>query len=126
MFDCGLAICGARDSVEVIMRVGLYPVVVVAAAALAVGCRGNEYKDYCDKLVACVGGNDKDKDACVDSMEGDEDVADDYDCGKQYDSYTGCLKNGLACVSGVPDESACDAQGAAFGECVAAASAAID
>ncbi len=103
------------------MRVGLYSVMVVALAALAVGCRGNEYGDYCDKVKACAGGNDKDKDACVDAMEGEEDIADDYDCGKQFDTLTKCLNDNFNCSSGVPSTgTACNAANEALNACILA------
>jgi hypothetical protein len=108
------------------MRVGLYSVVVVALAALAVGCRGHEYGDYCDKQKSCEGGNDKDKDACVDQLEGEEDIADDYDCGDQFDKVTKCLKDNSVCTDGVYSEGTrCDTEETAYITCVDAASATI-
>ncbi len=125
MLDCGLASCGARDSVEVIMRVGLYSVVVAALAVLAVGCRGHEYGDYCDKLKSCLGGNDKDKEACVDNLEGEEDMAEDYGCNDQFDTMTKCLKDNFNCSSGVPSTgTACTAADDALSACILANSAA--
>ena len=72
----------------------------VALALGAVGC-SDQMKDYCDKMVTCEGGNDKDKDVCKDRIRGEEDAADDYDCGDQFDAVLDCIVSNSTCqVSG--------------------------
>ena len=58
-------------------------------------------RDYCDKMVTCEGGNDKDKDVCKDRMRCEEDAADDYGCGDQFDAVLDCIVGNSSCqVSG--------------------------
>jgi hypothetical protein len=102
------------------MRVAFCPVVMVVA--LATGCRGQEYEDYCDKVRSCGGGNDKDQNACVDTMEGEEDVADDYGCGDQFDKLVECLKKNAVCQAGVLVTTACKDQDVNYGDCTGASS----
>lgn len=72
----------------------------VALAIGAVGC-SDQMRDYCDKMVTCEGGNDKDKDVCKDRMRGEEDAADDYGCGDQFDAVLDCVVGNSSCqVSG--------------------------
>src|SRR5579883_1037349 len=71
------------------------PLFVLGALAL-VACSG-EYSDYCGKKIDCEGGNDKDKSACNDSTEGQENSASDYGCGDQFDKLADCVKNNSSC-----------------------------
>jgi hypothetical protein len=94
---------------------------------LAIGAAGcsDQMRDYCDKMVACEGGNDKDKDACKDTLRGQEDAADDYDCGDQFDAVLDCVVSNSTCQSGnyssfneSTSTDACATQEAALTACV--------
>ena len=75
-----------------------FTLILVGVAALlgAVGC-GNDIKDYCDKKVSCEGGNDKDKSACTDLYENEEDRAEDYDCGDSFSKFKDCIVSNSSC-----------------------------
>ncbi len=56
-----------------------------------------EFSDYCSKKVDCEGGNDKDKAACADGAEGEEDAAKDYGCSKEFDDLDQCVQDHSVC-----------------------------
>ena len=95
---------------------------VLGVLLLSASCSG-KYGDYCDKLIDCEGGNDKDRDACVEFAKAEADVADDYDCGDAFDTALDCLVNSSVCTAEKKlDDKACDAQSKAEKACIEAAS----
>ena len=82
-----------------------------------------EYSTYCSNLVDCAGGNDKDKSACADTLEGEEDTAKDYGCADQFDAMQTCRENNSTCANRNYGTAACDAQKSAYENCVQANSA---
>ncbi len=82
-----------------------------------------EYSTYCGNLVDCAGGNDKDKSACADAIEGEEDAAKDYGCSDQFDSLQTCRETNSTCANRNYGTAACDAQKSALENCVTANSA---
>ena len=89
---------------------------------VSVSCSGKA-GDFCDKSKDCNGGNDKDRDACVATVNALSDVADDYDCGDQFDNYFDCVTDNSICKDGkLEADDACKSQGVAYITCQAAAS----
>jgi hypothetical protein len=80
------------------------------------------FSDYCDKKMNCIGGNDKDRSACADSLRGDEKSAADYGCSDAFDSLYTCRNNTAVCNAGKFDSS-CDGQNKLLDDCIRAASA---
>ncbi|CAN5127520.1 hypothetical protein BH09MYX1_BH09MYX1_50720 [soil metagenome] len=80
------------------------------------------FSDYCDKRMACIGGNDKDRSACVDEIRGEEKAASDYGCSDSFDSYYECRNTTGTCNQGKFD-TGCDQQNKAYDACIEAASA---
>jgi hypothetical protein len=69
----------------------------VAAIVTLFGC-GSEFSETCDKAIACMGGNDKEKNACVADAEGEKSAAEAYDCEKNSGScQNGAWTSGTAC-----------------------------
>jgi hypothetical protein len=99
---------------------------VLGALLLSASCSGR-YGDYCDKLIDCEGGNDKDRSACVEFAKAEADVADDYDCGDAFDTAFDCLVNSSVCTAERKlDDKACDDQRKAERACIEAASSKHD
>jgi hypothetical protein len=82
-----------------------------------------EYSSFCSNAVDCVGGNDKDKSACADGLEGEEDAAKDYGCSTQFDAWQTCLETNSVCVQRSYTTQACNAQNDAVEACIKANSA---
>ena len=82
---------------KLVAHLGAFAALVVLFAAN--GC-GEGYPSYCDNKMKCEGGNDNDKSACVDQLEGNEETAEDYNCGDQYDALFTCQSDGASCVQG--------------------------
>jgi hypothetical protein len=101
-------------------------------AAAGFACNG-DVKDYCEKMIECEGGNDADQDACVEGIDGAQEVAAAYDCADQFDAMfqcemesSSCQDNGNGGKNFTSTDSAgndpCDDEEAAYGTCVQAAS----
>jgi hypothetical protein len=68
----------------------------MTAVLLAVGgC--DSFGDYCEAAANCVGGNEKDIDACVVTIEADEERADLYGCDEWFGNYRECLEEESNC-----------------------------
>jgi hypothetical protein len=82
---------------------------LLVLTVFAAGC-GSSYGDVCDKYKSCVGGNDKDKQACIDNYEAQERVANDYGCGSQYSDFHSCVTNSsnYMCSNGGFSTKGCD------------------
>ena len=75
--------------------------------AVALSRQGNDADAFatsdgaiCDKLITCEGGNDKDKDACVDSWIQNTQVYEAYKCGDAYSKYLDCVEASSICSNG--------------------------
>jgi hypothetical protein len=102
--------------------------IFVAVLALSLSNCASKYHDYCQAQADCEGGNDKDVDACVDSLRGTENAVGEYDCGDQWDDAFDCLDGKGICDNGhykVTDPS-CNAKLASYAACVKAASGTKD
>ena len=71
-------------------------VAVAAVIAAAPGCKsGADLRALCDGVERCIGGNDRDVDACADEGRLGEETADLKGCGDEFDAYAKCvLENG--------------------------------
>jgi hypothetical protein len=83
---------------------------------------GSSFDDYCSKKTSCLGGNDKDKQVCVDAEEGKKNEASDYGCSSQYQDYTTCRNSAATCNGSQFYVTGCGAQQNAYDGCVTAAS----
>jgi hypothetical protein len=83
----------------------------------------SELADYCAKRSSCIGGNDRDTNACVADAEGDRGVAEAYGCGTAHKTYTDCKNANSTCQSGsYTSGTVCSAQSSATIACNKAAS----
>jgi nickel-dependent lactate racemase len=101
----------------------LKPFITLTAAlglVLLTAC-GNAYGDRCATAIQCNGGNDKDVDACIATLNGAEDVAAAYDCGDAYFKLSDCIDTSGTCNS-KRFETNCKAQSDALNKCEEAAS----
>jgi hypothetical protein len=80
----------------------------VVLSLFAVAC--SSYGDVCDKRNKCIGGNDKDKQVCIDTYEAQERAANDYNCGSQYSDYHSCVTkdSNYSCNNGSFSTPSCD------------------
>lgn len=97
----------------------LYIVSSLFLAAL-IGCSGAE-QNYCNQLVQCEAGNDKDRDACVQNLIYTGKRASDYSCSDAYNNYLSCLVQTSVCSQAKLMDS-CSANRDALNACEVAAS----
>jgi hypothetical protein len=57
----------------------------------------NRFGDYCQAMMDCEGGNDKDVDACVANHKTAVDEYDLEGCSDWYDAYFDCLEQNSTC-----------------------------
>ncbi len=95
---------------------------VVAVTGLVVLCAASacvEYGSYCSNKIDCEGGNDKDKSACADRQEGEEDEAKDYGCADQYEALASCAFDNASCIAGrYGTQANCSNQATALDTCI--------
>jgi hypothetical protein len=92
------------------------------ACALTIGACGSSFDDLCNRANACEGGNDKDKQACVDLEETLKKAASDYGCSSQFQDLQNCQTATGTCTAG-KFEMSCSNQQDAVNTCEQAASA---
>ena len=68
-------------------------------AVLVAACGGPSISDICDKSQGCIGGNDKDKAACVDAFTTDQELAEDEGCQSEFNDALTCVANASQCRS---------------------------
>ncbi|HVH44964.1 MAG TPA: hypothetical protein VM925_21570 [Labilithrix sp.] len=79
------------------------------------------YTDICTKEKDCEGGNDKDVDACIERLRGQEDVAAAYDCSDAFDKALDCAESTATCKD-KNFATECKSQNDALESCTEAAS----
>jgi hypothetical protein len=88
---------------------------------------GSEFSGLCNKVKQCTLGNNDDQqaayDGCVDTYEGEKQIAGDYSCSSSFSTFSQCLEASASCVSGVLNADSCSAQNTAYLACESAASA---
>jgi hypothetical protein len=95
---------------------------LVFAAALVSLAACTEFSTYCGKKMDCEGGNDKDRSACADQAEGDEDEASDYGCSSQFSALQTCKEDSATCAAGrFSSGASCGQQSKDLEACVGAA-----
>lgn len=82
---------------------------------------GSSYGDRCAAQIQCSGGNDRDVDACVATLNGAEQVAAAYDCSDAYFKYTDCVDKTSTCDN-KHYKNGCDGEAVALKTCTDAAS----
>lgn len=99
-------------------RIGLW---VLAFGALGVlGCAGPDHEDFCKRWSTCVGGNDKDVDACIAQADYSEESSDLQGCTEEYVEYFDCVSDHSTCQEGryvLPSEDVCRKQASAYNNC---------
>ncbi len=97
-------------------------VVVVTGLVCLPGC-SSKFTDYCDKAQGCIGGNDKDKAACVAQTEESKNEAAAYGCSTEFDAVADCEIASATCQSGkFTSGTACAGQATALSLCTCQAS----
>lgn len=108
------------------MRITTIAMSVLLAATL--GACSSAEKAYCDKLIQCIGGNDHDRDYCIESAITNGKVASDYGCSEAYNSFINCISTTSVCknlpITNTPylDGSNCSQNSDALSSCEKAAS----
>jgi hypothetical protein len=97
---------------------------VLALAVLgALPSCSSRFSDFCDKSQGCIGGNDKDKAACVAQADEAKNEASAYGCSTEFDAVADCEIANSTCQSGkFSSGSACKAQSTALSLCTCQAS----
>ncbi len=97
-------------------------VVVVTGLVCLPGC-SSKFTDYCDKAQGCIGGNDKDKAACVAQGNEAKNEAAAYGCSTEFDAVSDCEIASSTCQSGkFTSGTACASQNTALSLCTCQAS----
>lgn len=77
-------------------------VAAVAAVLAAPGCKSApDLRSLCDSAQRCIGGNDKDVDACVDQSTLAQKTADIRGCQTEFDDYAVCVADSGECTDSV-------------------------
>jgi hypothetical protein len=84
-------VCGSKSLVRWVTALG-------ALCALA-AC--DPYGTYCQEYMDCVGGNEKDVEACIVEAEASADDASLWDCDEYFDEYFECLEAEADCDNDV-------------------------
>ena len=92
--------------------------VLACATVIGLSACGSSFDDICSKETSCLGGNDKDKQACVDSAEAAKKEASDYGCSQQFSDWQTCITAGFSCTT----QNNCGDQATKIDECKAGAS----
>lgn len=86
---------------------------IVAALAVAAlggalaGCKSEpDLHALCDAVERCIGGNDRDVDACTDRTRLAQESADIKGCVDEFDAYATCVADSATCAE-VPTNSGC-------------------
>jgi hypothetical protein len=97
-----------------------------ALAWISVGCGGPDLDALCQQSSDCVGGNEKDVEACIAQAEFIEDVASEIGCTDEYDELFACTEEhascegqsvGAACMSNADCEQISASSTCSGGEC---------
>jgi len=84
-----------------VLKWGVGAALVVGLALAALAC-GPTAGSYCSDRRECMGGNDKDEDACVDWFHSVESVIDEEGCSSEFDDYFECFFDTAKCVASPP------------------------
>ena len=75
----------------------LFRLVSCALAATLAGCGGPDHEALCEQQQDCIGGNDKDLEACIATYDYVEDMSSEVGCGDEYDAFFECRESKLEC-----------------------------
>lgn len=79
----------------------------LGAPGVLTGCKAEpDLRALCDAAERCIGGNDRDVDACTDRTRLAEETADIKGCVDEFDAYAGCVADSATCAE-VPTASTC-------------------
>ena len=62
----------------------------------AAGC--SSYDSFCKDAIDCEGGNDQDEEACVISLDAEEEIADIQGCSDDYAELFDCVEENSHCT----------------------------
>ena len=81
-------------------------------AALTTGagaCGDGQIEDLCKELMRCEGGNENDREACYEQLDGDKKAAGAYGCDQRFSDWMDCLDAESECMEGrYSDDGQCD------------------
>ena len=100
----------------------LVPLTFFCTLIVLTGGCGSRFGDYCKAAIQCEGGNDKDVDACQDSLDGCDNAANAYGCNSEANAYADCITQKSGCNNKNYTTNECDNEGQALASCVKAAS----
>lgn len=66
-------------------------------ATLATSCSTIDYPDVCASIQDCIGGNDKDAEACERTFELFEETADAQGCEDEFEAWVECYYGAATC-----------------------------
>jgi hypothetical protein len=88
------------------------------AGWLPLGC-GSSYSQYCQDVMDCRNGNEKDVEACTIGADAEEDIASLEGCDSQYADFADCREEEGRCRdNNMWDEKSCDAQRQRWQDCI--------
>lgn len=88
---------------------------LTGALLTAQGC-GTSLASYCDKICACTGCSQSQKDDCVTQAEEMRKSADDKGCASDFDAAIGCLSK-AQCIDDALSLAGCESELEAFDKC---------
>jgi len=67
------------------------------AALTALFACNRSYSEYCEEMMDCQDGNDRDIAACEEAMSGTEDIVSILDCNEYWDAFMDCREEESSC-----------------------------
>jgi hypothetical protein len=98
----------------------LIRLVTCALAGGVAACGGPDHEAICQQQRDCIGGNDKDLEACIATYDFVEDMADEVGCSDEYEAVFECREGELECETqdtGAFCESSADCEQIGGGTC---------
>ena len=68
---------------------------LIGSALLLLNCSTED--SICSKEANCLGWNSARQDACEEELEGDDEIASEYDCESQFSTYMNCVDDTASC-----------------------------
>lgn len=99
------------------VRAAGWRVLLAAWGLIGTSCGG--YTSFCEEMMACLGGNQSDVDACVVEFDAGDDLADAEGCTEEWDELATCEEEEARCEDDVfSSGDACDRERTRWQDCM--------
>ena len=96
-------------------------VIAMALATTAIGTGCSSESVFCDTFCECEACTDNERQDCTAQLNGTRSYARETGCLEAYEAYLTCASDHGTCVDQTFSDSPCNAENAAFSECLGGA-----